>query len=303
MTRPIAPYPDLKTFMKGPYSYDDDMTSAYKVAGNSNSMFDGQFIPGRPRWVTAPESYGPQVNEGEDQPVAQCYREYLGSFHEMPEDQRMTFDPFSGIYETARPRIIDLAGRLGLDTEQMGARYDQWLFNPSKEISFARDEAAHESVNSLWRRAHRYEMWASFADRALRFVSSGVSEADAERILSMQKNIAGLHGTRFGIPTMEARIRTLGALSTREPQQIRRGDMTSVPMEDSQAQPAMGEDEEEEDGGVGDDSDSDTDDSDRDDQTPCGEPTILILRKKNHVKNRKFQVNNGARTKSHWHDC
>jgi hypothetical protein len=30
---------------------------------------------------------------------------------------------------------------------------------------------------------------------------------DAEHILSMQRNIAGLHATRFGLPSMEARLR------------------------------------------------------------------------------------------------
>jgi hypothetical protein len=52
--------------------------------------------------------------------------------------------------------------------------HDHWLFRSPKEMPFALDEAAHESVNSIWR-------------IALRLVSSGVSEADAERILSMQK--------------------------------------------------------------------------------------------------------------------
>jgi hypothetical protein len=32
-------------------------------------------------------------------------------------------------------------------------------------------------------------------------------EADAELLLSMQRNITGLHGTRFGLPSMEARLR------------------------------------------------------------------------------------------------
>jgi hypothetical protein len=30
---------------------------------------------------------------------------------------------------------------------------------------------------------------------------------DAERILLMQRNISGHHGTRFGLPSMEARLR------------------------------------------------------------------------------------------------
>jgi hypothetical protein len=42
---------------------------------------------------------------------------------------------------------------------------------------------------------------------ALRFVTCGTSEAGAERFLSMQRNIAGLRGTRFGPPSMEARLR------------------------------------------------------------------------------------------------
>jgi hypothetical protein len=254
---PIAPSPDLKTFMKGGYSYDDAMASAFAVAGNSDSMFDHPFIPGPP-WVTAQESYTPQVDEAEDQPVAQSYREYLSFFHEMADDQRMAVDQVNGIYQTARPRIIELAGRLGLDPEHMGALYDLWLFGPPEEIPFALDEAAQGSVNSLWRIAHRYEKWTSFADLALRLVSSGVSEADAERILSMQKNIAGLHGTRFGRTTMEARIRMLSAVSNRETQQIRRGDVMGVPMGEG--------DEEKGDASIGEESDSDTtDDSDSDD--------------------------------------
>jgi hypothetical protein len=38
-------------------------------------------------------------------------------------------------------------------------------------------------------------------------VTCGTSEADAERLFSMQRNIAGLHWTRFGLPSMEARLR------------------------------------------------------------------------------------------------
>jgi hypothetical protein len=99
----------------------------------------------------------------------------------------MTFDPFSEIHETAYPPIRDLPGRFGVDSERTSAPYDHWLFRPSNEMSFAQDEPAHESANSLWRTAPRYEMWTSFANLALRLVSSGVSEADTERTFSMQK--------------------------------------------------------------------------------------------------------------------
>jgi hypothetical protein len=55
--------------------------------------------------------------------------------------------------------------------------------------------------------AHRYDEWAEFAERALRLISCATSESDAERVLSMEKNVAGLHGTRFSFRTMEARLR------------------------------------------------------------------------------------------------
>jgi hypothetical protein len=42
---------------------------------------------------------------------------------------------------------------------------------------------------------------------ALRLVTCGTAETDSERLLSMQRKIAGLHGTRFGRPSMEARLK------------------------------------------------------------------------------------------------
>jgi hypothetical protein len=45
------------------------------------------------------------------------------------------------------------------------------------------------------------------SELALRIVTCETSEADVERLLSIQRNIAGLHGTRFGLPSMDARLR------------------------------------------------------------------------------------------------
>jgi hypothetical protein len=41
----------------------------------------------------------------------------------------------------------------------------------------------------------------------MRLVTCGTSEAGAEHLLSMQCNITGPHGTRFGLPSMEALLR------------------------------------------------------------------------------------------------
>jgi hypothetical protein len=45
------------------------------------------------------------------------------------------------------------------------------------------------------------------AELALPLITCETSEADAERIFSMQRHIAGLHGARFRLPLMEARLR------------------------------------------------------------------------------------------------
>jgi hypothetical protein len=59
----------------------------------------------------------------------------------------------------------------------------------------------------IWRAAHRFEEWPGLSELAVRLMTCGTSEADAERLLPMHRKIAGLHGTRFGIPSMEARLR------------------------------------------------------------------------------------------------
>jgi hypothetical protein len=57
------------------------------------------------------------------------------------------------------------------------------------------------------------------ADLALRLVSCEVPEADAGHVLVMQKDIPSLHGRRYGIRTMEARLRSARLLPTRRTDQ------------------------------------------------------------------------------------
>jgi hypothetical protein len=47
----------------------------------------------------------------------------------------------------------------------------------------------------------------NLSELVLRLATCGTSEADAKYLLSMQYNIAGLHRTRFGLPSMEASLR------------------------------------------------------------------------------------------------
>jgi hypothetical protein len=176
----------------------------------------------------------------------------------MPADERMALEPFRAVYETARPRIVAFARNLGFAPKRTGSLYDRWIFHPPKEIPFTLDNAAPESANSLWRIAHRYEIGASFAVLAPRLISCGVSEADAEHVLSMQHNVAGLHGTRFAIKRTEVRLRTTGASSAGRLPRIRSRAMMTRPGEDFETWRAMEPGDEEE------DDDKDDDDSDSD---------------------------------------
>jgi hypothetical protein len=63
----------------------------------------------------------------------------------------------------------------------------------------------------MWRAVHRYQEWAEFADLALPLISCATSETDAERVWSMEQNVARLHGTRFSLPTTDARLRAYRA--------------------------------------------------------------------------------------------
>jgi hypothetical protein len=56
-----------------------------------------------------------------------------------------------------------------------------------------------------------------FGDLTLHPASCGVSEGDAEGVSSMQKDSAGVCGTRFGITTMEAGLRSTRHFPTRRP--------------------------------------------------------------------------------------
>jgi hypothetical protein len=166
------------------------------------SVFDRDHLPER-----LPRS----EEETEDRVHGKSYKDWLFHFAGMKDEDRLRFHPYSvdDMYEVGMKSIRNLACRMEVDASVMTGLFQLWLFGTDEEIPFLGDCFLHDSPNEMWRVAHRYKQWSVFADLALRFVSCGTSEADAERILSMQRNIAGLHGTRFGTQSMKSRIRGL----------------------------------------------------------------------------------------------
>jgi hypothetical protein len=206
----------LKSYMKGNRSYDDVMTALFQEMSNAQPFIRED--------VCAPSVFGQIIGghrdmDGHNEFDTQNYRSSLSHFAGIPDKERFELDIYAdanwekNLYEVSQNGILQVAEKvaqkLGYDPNltTIRAMYDRWLFAPRSEIPFLSGTRIELlSANEMWRTAHRYTGWEIFAGIALRFVASGTSEADAERVLSMQRNIAGLHGTRFGIQGMRARM-------------------------------------------------------------------------------------------------
>jgi hypothetical protein len=199
---------ELKSFIKGDISYDDVIASVYQQIANSRPFIGACCVP---------SVFGQRIGGIGDMSYsdAQNYREHLREFAQMREDDRFDVeknDIYAKIYDRAQERILQLADQVAQKHNydsalpEMKKMYDTWLFGHPKEVPFLGSANPVVCANEMWRIAHRHAGWEILSDIALRFISSGTSEADAERVLSMERNIAGLHGTRFGIQGMRSRM-------------------------------------------------------------------------------------------------
>jgi hypothetical protein len=260
------PGPEVKSFMKGSRDFETAIQTAFHMGENSDPVpvMDEIISPDPLVRISQDDANCTAPNDRPNGPVAQSYAAHLTRFTEMSEEERMAFDPYRPVYEVAQARIGDLSIRLGLDPTETLSSHNHWLFDSAEKTTFVLDQSARESANFMLRIAHRYERWSNFTDLALRLISFGVSEADAERVLSIQKNIGGLHGTRFGITTMEARLRTLASIPREIKRHVRHDDEQTA-LDTVRATEQIGEELTDGPGDEGDsESDSDAgDDSDR----------------------------------------
>jgi hypothetical protein len=189
---PIPPHPLHSTI-----NDDEFAAEICQLILNTSAMIDEEDC-GRSAF-DRPEEIGDSVPGS--------YDEWLDFFANMSFEEMLQYDPYdtNSLYEIAVASIERLSDRMMVDKEMMKVMFRKWLFGDLKAVSFLNESP--ESVDDMWRIAHRLKEWRDFADLSLRFISCGTSEADAERILSLERNIAGLCGTRFGIRSMEARLR------------------------------------------------------------------------------------------------
>jgi hypothetical protein len=135
------------------------------------------------------------------------YNERFAYFVALAEPDLMEYDPYYDLYVVATQYLRTFAANLGFDKSSTIALLDRWVFSAAPEVPFLQHLDGSEEPNMIWRAAHRFEAWSAVSELALCLVTCGKSEADAERLFSMQHNIAGAHGTHFGLPSMEARLR------------------------------------------------------------------------------------------------
>jgi hypothetical protein len=64
----------------------------------------------------------------------------------------------------------------------------------------------HQSPGPIWWNAHQYDDWRDFAEIAMQIVTLRTSEADVERIISIQRDLDSLKGTQYSHRTLGNRL-------------------------------------------------------------------------------------------------
>jgi hypothetical protein len=187
---------NIKTCMKHGQCYDDVMAKLADIILNTEPMLNDDECAA-PTCGAKFQVLEDDAEDTESTPEvvrAENYKTCLTQFASMADGDLLAFDPYHDMYPLASQCIRRTVSKAHLGRSQMIEQFDKWLFHSASHVSFMRDGNFIDDPNSNWQTAHRLEDWQSFSELALRFVTCGTFEADAERILSMQRNVAGLHG-------------------------------------------------------------------------------------------------------------
>jgi hypothetical protein len=71
----------------------------------------------------------------------------------------------------------------------------QWIMAPVGKLPFARWGSERDDL--ICRNGHLTEKWRQFSDIAMKFVSMGISEAEVEILISVQRDVLGTKSTRI----------------------------------------------------------------------------------------------------------
>lgn len=120
----------------------------------------------------------------------------------IPIEQRLFIDLYDNIVPNATEFLQEQEQLLGLSGIE--SMIQKWLFTEFSNsfLEIKKDE----TMNDYWRRVHQYNEFKDLSVLGVRLSSIGVSEAEVERIFSVQKRMLGQHTFNMGTETLHNRL-------------------------------------------------------------------------------------------------
>ena len=141
-----------------------------------------------------------------------AYNEVLEDFNERNIEDLLKINIYPDKYAIALRTLQAHSDLLyNINHETIKEKLDTFLFENVQNLNFLQDQ--NKSPNDFWRDVHSLYEWKFFSEIALHFITLPCSEADVERLLSVQKAIMGKTMTNLGTGVLEARVRLHGKQS------------------------------------------------------------------------------------------
>lgn len=121
----------------------------------------------------------------------------------IPIEERLFIDLYDNIVPNTTSFLKEQANFLNLKSD-IGDLIQKWLFAEFTNDFIQIKE--NESMNDYWRRIHQFNEFKDLATLGIRLASIGVSEAEVERIFSVQKRIMGQNTFNMGTKTLHNRL-------------------------------------------------------------------------------------------------
>jgi hypothetical protein len=154
---PVFPdAPRLKDYCHEEIPYNSIITVVFQFAVNSESMI-GEMDCAPSAFagdLATSESYRRGGNEDQEVRRIQTFREPLASLAIIPEEQRLSLDPYQDLYGHAERRIFELAVNVGWNPGKIGKIFNVWLFAPIQDLLFLQNPTLLSSADFMWRAAH-----------------------------------------------------------------------------------------------------------------------------------------------------
>jgi hypothetical protein len=180
-----------------PTAADDESIAPGDLAVLDDSSSDDEIV--EPELETGLDQFEPGSEE------LLSYRELqAGLFTEGDIEHMIAYPLYSNLMAKADHCIGDLAQKLGMSPDESIQCLHNWIEMAVETLRFP--VLGDRSPDTIWRHAHQYDEWRDFSELAIRIITLGTSEADAERIISVHRDLASLKGTRYSHRTLQSRL-------------------------------------------------------------------------------------------------